>query len=126
MITHPTAAELAEAVAGFDSEPETQGDARRAFLTRVADNARATLAREADSGASLETEAIDRLVALLGQAGDFTTLNNRLCEALRMGRLAPLDPAVMKHLRATAIAQVQIDQPSYSGLAALLDAGRGT
>jgi hypothetical protein len=123
MISHPTAAELSEAVAAFDAEPAVPGDVRQAFLARVADNARATLAREAEYGARLEAEAVARLTALLGQTGDFATLNAGLCEALKTGAIDPLEPALLAHLRATAIGQIAIDQPTYGGLAALLDGG---
>lgn len=119
MISHPTAAELSEAITAFEAEPAIPGDARQAFLARVADNARATLAREAEHGARLEAEAVDRLKALLGRDGDFATLNAQLCEALRTGQLAPRAPAVLAHLRATAVGQIMIDQPSYGGLEAL-------
>ena len=125
MISHPTAAELSQAVVAFDAETAAPGDARQAFLARVADNARAILAREAGDGARIEAEAIARLQDLLGAAGDFAKLNARLCQALRDGAIAPLDPALLAHLRATAIAQIAIDQPGYGGLAALLEtAGR--
>lgn len=123
MISHPTAAELSEAIAAFDAQPGAPGDARQAFLARVADNARATVAREAEQGARLEDEAIKRLKALLGQDGDFASLNAALCEALRRGELSPRDPALLAHLRATAIGQIRIDQPTYGGLEALLAAG---
>lgn len=126
MISHPTAAELAAGLAAFEAEPTTSGDARHVFLSRVADNARAILAREAEQGARLQAEATERLAALLGQAGDFETLNDQLCQALRQGRMTPLAPAVLAHLRATAIGQIAIDQPGYGGLAALLDLGDGT
>ncbi len=125
MISHPTAAELAEAVAAFDAEAATPGDARQAFLARVTDNARATLAREAEHGARLEAEAVERLSGLLGETGDLITLNAKLCEALRDGAIDALHPALLVHLRATAIGQIAIDQPSYGGLAALLDSGNG-
>lgn len=123
MITHPTAAELAEGVAAFEAEPVIPGDARQAFLARVADNARATLAREAELGAGLEAEAVERLTALLGETGDFEALNGKLCEALREGAIDPLAPKLLAHLRATAIGQIAIDQPTYGGLAALRDGG---
>lgn len=126
MITHPTAAELAQAVADFDAETVTPADARHAFLSRVADNARAILAREAEQGAGLEAEATAQLSNLLAETGDFQTLNHRLCEALRSGRLSPLDAEVLAHLKATAIGQIAIDQPTYGGLAALLARGAGT
>lgn len=120
MISHPTLTELSEAIAAFDAEAPAPGDARHAFLARVADNARATMAREAEQGAQLETEAIERLKALLGCEGDFTKLNADLCEALRSGSMSTRDPALLAHLRATAIGQIRIDQPSYGGLEALL------
>ncbi|AAK23415.1 DUF6285 domain-containing protein [Caulobacter vibrioides] len=125
MITHPTAAELAQAVAAFDAEVTTPGDARHAFLSRVADNARAILAREAEQGATLEAEATARLGDLLGETGDFETLNHQLCETLRRGGISPLDARLLAHLKATAIGQIAIDQPTYGGLAALLSAGGG-
>ena len=120
MISHPTAAELSEAIAAFDAEPAPAADARQAFLARVADNARATVAREAEQGAKLEAEAVERLRALLSRDGDFVALNAALCEALRAGQIAPRDPALLAHLRATAIGQIRIDQPTYGGLEALL------
>jgi hypothetical protein len=89
----------------------------------VTDNARATLGREAEHGARLKAEAVERLGNLLGETGDYDPLNARLCEALRSGAIAPLAPALLAHLRATAIGQIAIDQPSYGGLAALLDRG---
>lgn len=122
MISHPTAAELSAAIAAFDAEAAAPGDPRQAFLARVADNARATVAREAAQGAALEREAEDRLRTLLGREGDFAALNAALCDALRERRIAPLDPTLLAHLRATAIGQIRIDQPSYGGLEALLAA----
>lgn len=121
MISHPTAAELSEAIVAFEAEPTVPGDARQAFLARVTHNARAILAREAEHGARLEAEAIARLSVLLGETGDFATLNGRLCEALKEQTIVPLDPTLLAHLRATAIDQIAIDQPGYGGLAALLD-----
>lgn len=125
MISHPTAAELTEAIATFEAEAVIPGEARQTFLARVTDNARATLAREAKHGARLETEAVERLKALLEQTGDYAKLNAKLCEALRSGAIDPLNPALLAHLRATAIGQIAVDQPAYGGLAALLDGGRG-
>lgn len=121
MISHPTAAELSDAIAAFEAQPAIPGDARQGFLARVANNARATLAREAEHAPRLETEAVDRLTKLMGQSGDYATLNAKLCDALRDGAIDPLDRALLVHLRATAIGQIAIDQPTYGGLAALLD-----
>ena len=117
MITHPTAGELREALDAVEAGPP--GDPRAAFLARVADNARATLEREAALGPAAEAAAVARLRALLALDGDFETLNAELCARLADGRLAPLDPAVLAHLKASVTDQVAIDQPSYWGLAAL-------
>jgi hypothetical protein len=77
VITHPTAAELAQALAGIETGPEGlwPSDARAAFIARVADNARATLEREAALGPPAEAAAVERLRALLGVDRDFETLN---------------------------------------------------
>jgi len=120
VITCPTAGELQTALALFDRETEGPADARRVFLARVADNARALLAREAAQGETAEREERARLSDLLGVEGDFTDLNRRLCQALRSGALDPRAPALLAHLRATAIARIAIDQPGYCGLEALL------
>ena len=117
MITHPTALELTEALAAV--ETGAPDDPRAAFLARVADNARATLEREATLGLAAEMAAVERLRMLLGLEGDFETLNAELCARLADGRLAPLDPAVLAHLKASVVDQVAIDQPTYWGLAAL-------
>ncbi|MGH1558717.1 hypothetical protein ACRAWD_15555 [Caulobacter segnis] len=81
MISHPTAAELTEAIAAFEAEPVVPGDARQAFLIRVTDNARATLAREAEHGARLEAEAIDRLLRAAGRDGRLRRVERRTLPA---------------------------------------------
>lgn len=121
MITCPTAAELQSALDRFDREAEGSTDARHIFLARVADNARALLQREASLGEAAEAGERTRLAAMLGVEGDFADLNGRLCDALRSGAMDPRDPALLAHLRATAIARIAIDQPTYCGLEALLD-----
>ena len=118
MITHPTAAELGEALAGIETGPP--GD----FLDvppDASDRKRKTsgLDREAARGPAAEAAATDRLRALLDMEGAFEALNAELCARLREGRLSPLDPAVLAHLKASVIDQIAIDQPGYSGLAAL-------
>lgn len=119
MITHPTAAELTQALDAVEAGPP--GDPRAAFIARVADNARATLEREAALGPAAEAAAVARLRALLTLDGDFETLNAELCTRLADGRLAALEPAVLAHLKASVIDQIAIDQPGYWGLAALRD-----
>ena len=117
MITHPSSAELLDAVTRFlEQQVAPQMKDRDAFLVRVAVNALATVKRESEQGAAMEAAAKVRLVELLGRDGDFTTLNHHLCEAIRSGDIADDDPAMLAHLKATAVDQVRIDQPNYSGL----------
>ncbi len=120
MITCPTASELQSALIAFDKR-DAAANGRHAFLARVADNARALLDREAALGQTAEAEERARLKALLGVEGDFADLNAKLCEALRSSAMGPRDPAILAHLRATAIARIAIDQPGYCGLEALLE-----
>lgn len=120
MITHPTAPELIDSVIRFIEERAApQLKDRDAFLCRVAVNALAAVKREIEQGATAEAEALERLRALLGQDGDFATLNAALCDGIQDGSIDPLDPAVLAHMKASIIDQVRIDQPQYAGLRTL-------
>lgn len=113
MIAQPGAAELVQAVIGWLSEKG--GDpARNAYLTRVAINALSIVQRELEQGVLVEAAAGERLAALLGQQGDSATLDAALVEAIRTGRIAPDDAALLDHLGRTALATLAIDQPRYS------------
>lgn len=117
MISHPSSAELLEAVTRFlEERVAPQMKDRDAFLVRVAVNALATVRREGEQGAAAEAAQAARLASLLGHEGDFASLNHALCEAIRSGAIVDDDPALLAHLKATAIEQVRIDQPNYSGL----------
>lgn len=120
MTTHPKAAELIEAVGRFIEERcAAQLTGRDAFLAKVAVNALAAVRRELEQGPAAEAAATERLIALLGHDGDFDDLNDELCRKLAAGDLDLSTPGVLAHLRASSIDQVSIDQPNYSGLAAL-------
>ncbi len=121
MMRCPTAGELQSALVAFDRDDAGPVDPRRIFLARVADNARALLQREAALGEAAEAGERARLATLLGVEGDFTVLNRKLCDALRSGAMEPRDPALLAHLRTTAMARIAIDQPGYCGIEALLD-----
>lgn len=120
MITCPTADELRSALTLFDQDPMPSSDPRRQFLARVADNARALLDRESAMGQVAGAEELARLRDLLDLDGSVDTLNHRLCQDLQAGAISPRAPALLAHLRATAIARIAIDQPGYGGLEALL------
>ncbi|ALL13599.1 DUF6285 domain-containing protein [Caulobacter henricii] len=120
MITCPTADELRSALTLFDQDPTPPSDPRRQFLARVADNARALLDRESALGDIAQAEEQARLRDLLDLDGPIEMMNHRLCQDLKAGVISPRAPALLAHLRATAIARIAIDQPGYSGLEALL------
>ncbi|MEM8616642.1 MAG: DUF6285 domain-containing protein [Pseudomonadota bacterium] len=122
MHNQPSVAELIEAVKHFIDEsaaPQLKGHA--AFHARVASNALATALRELNQRPEAEAKERERLQDLLPEAppiADASTLNRLLCEAIQDGRFTPSSPGLLAHLKATTIAQVEIDQPRYSGLRA--------
>ncbi len=122
MISHPTSGELLDAVSRFlEDQVAPQMKDRDVFLLRVAINALATVKREGELGAGLEDRAREGMAALLGHDGGTAALEAELCEAIREGRIADDDPALIAHLKAVAIARIKIDQPNYSGLKAALE-----
>jgi len=117
----PDVDELLRSVRDFlrdDARPALAG--RNGFLALVAANSLDIVRRElALAPAHLAGERA-RLEALLGKTGDLTELRWRLTHALRDGSM-PLDaPGLADHLRTTAVNQLAIDQPKYSGLATAL------
>lgn len=121
MHDQPSAAELVAAVRSFMTEtvrPALSGHA--AFHARVAENALAIVERELGTRAANEAAERARLIALLGgpENVDLTHLNRQLSDAIRSGAMSLETQGLLAHLKATAIAQVEVDQPTYSGLAA--------
>ncbi|MCP4038123.1 MAG: phosphotransferase family protein, partial [bacterium] len=97
-------------------------EGRLRFLSRVASNALDIVARELVVGAEHHTLEHERLRTLLGSDGDIESLRWQLVHGLRDGSI-PLDtPRLAEHLRATVVNQVAIDQPSYSGYLAAIEA----
>jgi hypothetical protein len=118
--SHPTAHELLDAVASYIEQIAPKLQNRDAFLARVAANALGVVRRELAEGSQPDRRAEARLRALMGEDGDVAALNARLCEQIRAGAFDDREDALLDHLRASAIDQVRIDQPGYSGLAAAL------
>jgi hypothetical protein len=114
--THPTAAELTAAVAGFIGTVAPKLEGREGFLAKVAVNALAAVERELTLGPAARAAATGRLTALLGHDGEYEALNAELCERLANGAVDVTTPGVLAHLKASTIDQVRIDQPTYSGL----------
>ncbi len=119
MHDQPSVSELVLAVKSFIDEtagPNLTGHA--AFHARVASNALATVLRDLELRPANEAAEIARLRSLLdaSEGDDLATLNARLGEKIRSGDLTPQTPGLLEHLKTTTVAQVEIDQPRYSGL----------
>ncbi len=95
-------------------------EGRNAFLALVASNSLDIVKRELSLGpAHLQAEQ-ERLQQLFASEERLGVLRERLCEGLREGTI-PLDrEGLGNHLRHTAVNQLAIDQPTYSGLATAL------
>lgn len=116
----PPIDELVLAVQRFIADtarPNLKGHA--AFHARVAENALAIVLRELHTGAAAREAAKERLKGLLPEcpSDDLDTLTRALSDALRSGTLDHSTPGLLGHLKATAIDELGIDQPQYSGLA---------
>lgn len=119
MHDQPSVSELVQAVKNFIDEtasPNLKGHA--AFHARVASNALATVLRDLEKRAEGESAERARLLALLGSGedADLTALNHALSEKICAGEMTSSTPGLLAHLKATTMAQVEIDQPRYSGL----------
>lgn len=119
MHDQPSVSELVQAVKSFIDEtaaPQLKGHA--AFHARVASNALATILRDLEQRPSSEAEERAGLIALLEAGDDLTNeaLNRELSRRIQTGEMSADTPGLMAHLKRTTMAQVEIDQPRYSGL----------
>lgn len=119
MHDQPSVSELVQAVKNFIEQtaaPNLTGHA--AFHARVAGNALATVLRDLEQRPVSDTAERARLLELLGGGDDQSTdaLNGSLSARIKAGEMTPETPGLLLHLKATTIAQVEIDQPRYSGL----------
>ena len=119
MHDQPSVLELVTAVKSFIDEtaaPQLTGHA--AFHARVASNALATVLRDLEQRPDAEAQERQGLIDLLGASEDQSTadLNRSLSERIQAGEVTIATPGLLDHLKQTAMAQVEIDQPRYSGL----------
>lgn len=108
-------AELLEALTDWDADfvvPSAKG--HDLFQARVAKNALGMLHRQATLGPVFALREAQRLDEL-----DLTF--NQLCDGLADDALSPKTPALLAHLRLTALERLSIHQPKYPGLAAALE-----
>lgn len=119
MHEQPSVRELVQAVKNFVDEtamPELQG--RAGFHARVASNVLATILRDLECRAESDAKERSSLQALLGLSDehDLTALNYELSRRIRENEIDLVSAELMQHLKMTAIDQIRVDQPNYSGL----------
>ena len=119
MHDQPSVSELVQAVKNFIDEtasPNLTGHA--AFHARVASNVLATVLRDLEHRPQAEPAERARLLDLLGGNENQTIeeLNQALSARIKGGQMTTETPGLLAHLKATTVAQVEIDQPRYSGL----------
>jgi len=124
MHDQPSVSELVQAVKNFvdhSAMPELKG--RAAFHARVASNVLATILRDLDARDANDAAEYERLKALLPDSDGKSrqALNEELQGRIRSGELTIESAALMEHLKKTAIAQLKVDQPKYSGLATAIE-----
>jgi Domain of unknown function (DUF6285) len=117
----PSTAQLLDAVITFLAQvatPALTGHAQ--FHARVSANALALVARELAQRETGDAQAITLYNSLLGDLAapqaSLASLEAILCEAIRSGEMDQDTPSLLASLRTIATAQLEIDQPSYSGL----------
>lgn len=113
----PSSSEILNAIRNLLKDriaPQLEG--HDAYALRVAINSLGIVEREILFRQDYEQKEKARLAEILGHDGDATELNSELCEKIRSGHFTQKDKAVLQHLKLTAIDQVQLDQPKYSGL----------
>ena len=119
MHDQPSVQELVAAVKSFIDEtasPHLTGHA--AFHARVASNALATVLRDLEQRPGAEAEEREGLLELLGGPDEqsVSDLNRLLSDRIQSGELTAMTPGLLSHLKKTVLAQVEFDQPRYSGL----------
>ena len=116
MQDRPSAEKLLAAARAFLNEtamPQLSGLA--AFHARVAGNVLDILARELALAPGFNKAEQARLESLLGEDGDLSTLNRKLCEKIATGEMDLSNDALKNHLIRVTMGKLAIDQPRYQG-----------
>ncbi|MEL8055069.1 MAG: DUF6285 domain-containing protein [Pseudomonadota bacterium] len=119
MHNQPSVPELLQAVKLFIDEtaaPNLKGHA--AFHARVASNALATALRDLEARPTNDDKEATRLRTLLNasETASLEEMNRTLCQQIQSGAITSETSDLLAHLKATTTAQVEVDQPRYSGL----------
>lgn len=116
----PSSIEMLQGVKAFlVSEVLAKLEPHEQFLSKVAANSLGILERELLYGELFEAQEQSRLENYLESTGSLHDLRRSLVERIHRDQLLD-DARLQDHLRITAVAQVSIDQPKYSGLRAVL------
>lgn len=113
----PSSPEMLEAIIALLRDrisPKVEG--HDAYALRVAINSLETVKREFELRPVMEAAEVIRLEKILGKSGSVSELNSELCNRIRSGDFDLNNKSLVEHLTQTAIDQVCIDQPRYSGL----------
>jgi hypothetical protein len=126
MQDRPSPAELVNAVAAFlRSTIMPQSAGRVAFETRVAVKALELVARQLTCADEAHAAERLRLEELLERTGTLTDLNRDLCARIVNGSIADTDEHLIRHLWATTLEKLAVDQPSYAAFREELQRTRG-
>jgi hypothetical protein len=117
MFDQPSSAQLTRAIRDFLKDrvsPQLSG--HDAYTLRVAINSLGIVSRELEDRSRYEENEKARLEKILQTEADIEQLNLLLCEKIRSEEFTLSDKPVFQHIKQTAIDQVKLDQPRYSGL----------
>jgi hypothetical protein len=115
MQDRPNPVELVKAVAHFlQATVLPQSTGRQAFEIRVAINALELVTRQLACAGEDHGAERERLEELLGRTGSLMDLNQELCARIAEGVIELTDERLIRHLWATTMEKLAVDQPSYA------------
>jgi hypothetical protein len=115
MQDRPNPVELVIAVANLlQTTVLPQSTGRQAFEIRIAINALELVARQLACAGETHCVERQRLEELLGQTGSLMDLNRELCARIAQGVIGLTDEHLIRHLWATTMEKLAVDQPSYA------------
>ncbi|MFB6415854.1 MULTISPECIES: DUF6285 domain-containing protein [Bradyrhizobium] len=115
MQDEPIPVELTKSVADFlrnDITPLISG--HQAFKLRVAINILDLVTRQLTREEGSNAAEVERLRTLLGIDGSVTDLNRALAERIAKGEVDLATPGLARHLWATTMDKLAVDQPNYA------------
>jgi hypothetical protein len=118
MLDQPSADLILEQVAGALRDGIPAG-----FQQRVAANAVDLVRRERQLAVDFEDRERTRLAELLGQDAPLETLNQVLSQKVASGGDFTEQDLLVRHLIATTIEKMQVDQPNYPAFRAVMRTG---